>query len=448
MGTVYAAQHLVTEAEVAIKVLSPELAHDATVSARFLREARTSAALQHPNAIRVSDVLELPQGGAAIVMERLRGHTLSERMREAGRLSLGETARIWLPVLDALAEAHAKGIVHRDIKPSNILLHERGGEIIPKLLDFGIAKAAPRELGGETEHLTQTGSMLGTPSYMSPEQVSGERDVDAKADLWSVGVTLYESLSGHLPFDGENLGQIFSTILLRSPTPLRLLVPDLHANVSALVMSCLERERDARPDSCAAIAAVLREFESAPGAETLPVRDLPEQDWITAALDAEAAAMTETADAIPIPLTQTKAASPGRMRYGAIALLLMGGGALAWSLTGAEATRDSLAAPSDSPTAISLSAPQRVPAVPDVASAPLAAGRSADTNRTELDAGPGGDGGAGTRAEAVTHEPPAQPVVPPGRHVIRPRQHHPRAQAADAGAPTPSQPMGGLFHTL
>src|SRR4051812_21927994 len=207
MGTVWAATHTVTRRSVAMKFLKDSMRHRRDLRERFLREAAAASALKHPNVVEIIDVFDFAEGSPVMVMELLRGETLGAKLLRDERLSVEETAALLLPVVSAVGEAHAIGIVHRDLKPDNLFLLEGSGEPRVKVLDFGIAKlSAERYLqGGPSPLLTESGSMLGTPCYMAPEQASGESPVDHRADIWSLGVILYECLSGVRPIEGENL---------------------------------------------------------------------------------------------------------------------------------------------------------------------------------------------------------------------------------------------------
>lgn len=189
-GVVYAARHVRLDRAVAVKLLHPHCAEDVQAVERFVREARATAALSHPNVVTVRDVDAAPDGSVYIVLELLEGESLAQHLARRGPLSSIETMSILAPILDALDAAHRMGIVHRDVKPGNVFLsHDASGRVVPKLLDFGVAK-----LAGAT--LTTTGTVLGTLAYTAPEQARGERRVGPWSDVWSVAVMLYECLTG------------------------------------------------------------------------------------------------------------------------------------------------------------------------------------------------------------------------------------------------------------
>lgn len=249
MGKVFEAIHETIARRVAIKVLLADFAKHPEVTARFFNEARAANLIDHPSIVQVSDFGHLSDGTAYIVMELLKGESLSSRLkRHGGCLPVSQALSLAWQIAEALAAAHACGIVHRDIKPSNIMLVPDpvapGGERA-KLLDFGIAK-----LGGEnpTERVrTSTGAMLGTPLYMSPEQCRGAGTVDDKSDVYSLGVMFYEMLAGRPPFIAEGQGELIGQHLYEEPPALQSLAPAVPAPVCALVHRMLLKDRTARP---------------------------------------------------------------------------------------------------------------------------------------------------------------------------------------------------------
>jgi serine/threonine-protein kinase len=256
MGAVWAARHVVTGKSVALKVLKGKSAEHRR---RFVQEARVAAAIRDPNVTEVHDVLELEDGQPFLVMDLLEGEPLGDELVRRGALPVDELMPIVLEVLAGLGAAHAAGVVHRDRKPDNVFL-ARGphGERVVKVLDFGIAKlTAMSNAIRHTGALTQTGSVLGTPLYMAPEQVLGEKDLDHRADFWSLGVVIYESLTGTCPIQGDNIGQIFKSISQRSFPPLAERMPELDRELARLVDRMLSTRRDDRPSSARAIAEVI-----------------------------------------------------------------------------------------------------------------------------------------------------------------------------------------------
>ncbi len=252
MGEVWAAAHVVTRQRVAIKFLSGDTQINDDARRRFFREARAACAVQHPNVVVIHDVIEVEDQTPAIVMELFQGESLESKLAREGKLSVETTLRLLLPVVSAVGTAHSLGVVHRDIKPDNIFLAETAEGITVKVLDFGVAKLGPREDGSVTGALTSTGAMLGTPYYMSPEQAFGEKQIDHRADLWSLGIVMFRCLSGTLPTKADNIGQILKIIMTRSIPRLATVAPHVPEAVDRLVMQLLgyspaERPADLRP---------------------------------------------------------------------------------------------------------------------------------------------------------------------------------------------------------
>lgn len=264
MGEVWAALHLVTKKPVALKFLKSDGKKDAASSRRFLREARAASAVRHPNVVQVHDVLEFGPDEFVIVMDLLHGESLSQLIERKGALSLDETAAVLVPALRALRAAHAAGIVHRDLKPDNLFLDRPSPEEMqPKLLDFGIAKHVNAEgLNEQSLKLTQTGTLMGTPFYMSPEQVYGEKDVDHRSDVWAMGVISYECLCGTKPFQGENFGQLFKAVTRGEYKRLAEAAPHLPEAVVQVVESLLLVDRDKRPGDIEPLLQVLTPYHT------------------------------------------------------------------------------------------------------------------------------------------------------------------------------------------
>jgi hypothetical protein len=242
MGVVYHARERALDRDVAIKVLPPEAAEASPEGReRFRREARTAAQLQHSNIVPLYTFGET-EGLTFFVMGFVRGESLAERLRRDGRLPEAEAVRILGELADALDYAHRKGVVHRDVKPDNVLLEDGTGR--PMLADFGIAKG---HATGQT--LTQTGMIVGTPAYMSPEQASGERDLDGRSDLYSLGALGYEMLGGRPVFPGTSAQELLVRHMAHAPVPLRAIAPDVQEGAAAAVMRCLEKDPGRRfPD--------------------------------------------------------------------------------------------------------------------------------------------------------------------------------------------------------
>jgi len=249
MGAVYQAHERALDRPVAIKVLPPEVAGTATGRERFLREARTAARLTHPNIVPLFTFGETA-GLFYYVMGYVEGESLQQRLDRAGKLEATRAARILDQLANALDYAHTQGIVHRDVKPDNILL-ERGTDDA-KLTDFGIAK---RAAGGET--LTGTGLLMGTPRYMSPEQASGDRDLDARSDIYSLGLVGYAMLTGRPPFDGASVQDVLRQQVMRDAPSLRKLLPDAPASIVVSVDRALAKDPKDRWQNARAMASAI-----------------------------------------------------------------------------------------------------------------------------------------------------------------------------------------------
>ena len=259
MGVVYLAQDPRLKRQVAIKLLPPDLTRDDTAKQRFLQEAQAASALDHPNICNIHEINETADGQLYLVMAHYEGETLKERIAR-GPLALDDAVDIATQVGQGLAKAHAAGIVHRDIKPANLMVTADG---TVKILDFGLAKLAG------SEGLTQTGTTVGTVAYMSPEQARGE-EVDHRTDIWSLGVVLYEMLSGQQPFQGDNLLAI-SKAILESPTPT---LTGAAAALNGVVGRALSKSEAGRYQAVKELLDALRSA-SAPVGQTSSRPDVP-----------------------------------------------------------------------------------------------------------------------------------------------------------------------------
>jgi serine/threonine protein kinase len=259
MGTVYEAEHLAIGRLVAVKVLHPAQARKKVAVKRFHQEARAAGAIGHPNICEVYDLGTLDDGSPYLVMEKLVGETLADRIASEGGLPFDEAIDFLTQVLSGLVAAHEKGIVHRDIKPENIFLTRRVGcPPVAKILDFGVSKIIgpalslpPNENGEDDGDLTRPGMVMGTPFYMSPEQARGDRNLDARVDLYACGIMLYEALTGRRPFLANNYTQLLMLILSASPKPVREIRPGLPMQFDRVVEKAMARKREDRYQSAA-----------------------------------------------------------------------------------------------------------------------------------------------------------------------------------------------------
>ncbi len=250
MGVVYRAKDRRLKRVVAIKVLPPELAFRSEIKTRFLREAETAAQLNHPNIVDIYAVDEA-EGIVYFVMAYITGDNLAKRLHQQGAMSVDETRRVLRDVADALAYAHERGVIHRDIKPDNILLDAQSGR--PMVTDFGIARAVTE---GDSR-LTATGIAIGTPTYMSPEQAAGERAIDGRSDLYSLGVLGYQMLTGEPPFTANSTPAILVKHISELPTPLEQRRSDVPPDLARIIMTLLEKEPANRFPSASAVVVAL-----------------------------------------------------------------------------------------------------------------------------------------------------------------------------------------------
>jgi len=250
MGAVYAATHTGIARQVAIKVLHAEHATESEFVRRFLDEARAVNLISHPNIVNIYDVGQTPDGAPYLVMEYLPGQPLSTRMRWSGGRLGHTTLRFARQIASALAAAHARGIVHRDLKPDNVMIvgdpELPAGERV-KVLDFGIAKLGPAALGRDDLHRTARAMIMGTPTYMSPEQCRGADGVDDKADVYALGVILYQLLTGRPPFIAQSMTELLGMHQFVAPTPLATIDPNIPPRLVSLVHAMLAKDSRERP---------------------------------------------------------------------------------------------------------------------------------------------------------------------------------------------------------
>lgn len=362
MGAVYEGVHRVTGRKVAIKRITPELAGHPEVVGRFLREARAAAALDHPNVVQILDC-GVDEGTPYLVMELLRGRSLAALLEEKGKLTPSEIYTLLRPVLGALERAHSLGMVHRDIKPENIFIAETDdAPPVAKLLDFGIARyyeAGDAERGLQR---TQTGMVLGTPAFMSPEQAKGMRELDGRTDIYALGVVFYRALTGRLPHEQTSYNALIVAIVSERPPALRVLEPSVPEPIANAVMRAL--------DSLDRRYATMREFRDTLDA-VIP--------GVSAPRSARPPRPMETADtqlSLPPPAPMVSPTTPlSAWRWVPLGLLLMG--LVAWVATSfGGATREpgvaaprALAAP-DAAVASEALLPPPIPTPPEEPPAP------------------------------------------------------------------------------
>ncbi|MBA2542514.1 MAG: protein kinase [Deltaproteobacteria bacterium] len=259
MGMVVSATHLELDQRVALKFMLPEALASAQATDRFLREARAAVKLRGEHVCRVLDVGKLDNGSPYIVMEFLEGEDFAQLLGKRGALHVTEAVDYILQSLEGLAEAHVNSIVHRDLKPGNLFVAtDNDGSPLVKVLDFGISKSAGA-------NATKTGEIMGSPAYMAPEQMMSAKDVDARADIYAMGVILYHAVGGRVPFESDNIGGLCMKVLNEAPVPLEQIAP-VPQPFAAIVMRCLSKQREGRFNDVGELAVALAPFGSADAA--------------------------------------------------------------------------------------------------------------------------------------------------------------------------------------
>jgi len=259
MGVVLSATHLELDAPVAIKVVRDELAANEAIVSRLLFEARAAARMQSVHVVRVLDVARLDNGAPYIVMEKLRGRDVASLLQERAALPVAEALGYVLQACEGLIEAHGLGIVHRDLKPENLFLATTPEGVVLKILDFGISKdlgTTVRE--GSRTTLTKGGAAIGSPSYMAPEQIRAEPNLDARADIWSVGTILFELLAGRCPFEAETVASMYQKVLTEEPPSLLDFCPTAPRELDTVIRLCLRKDPEDRFQTMEELATALR----------------------------------------------------------------------------------------------------------------------------------------------------------------------------------------------
>jgi serine/threonine-protein kinase len=259
MGEVFVAEHRVIDRRAAIKVLLPQMSADPKVLERFFNEARATSRIRHPGIVEVIDCGQMPDGRSYIVMELLAGRNLRDFLAREGRAEVARVTSIGAQIASAVGAAHALNIVHRDLKPDNVFVCDP--DVVIKILDFGIAKLLGPGGSGST---TRTGALLGTPTYMSPEQCRGAAELDHRTDIYALGCILFELAAGRPPFAREGAGELLVAHLSEAPPPLRSLVPGAPAALEALIASMLAKDPAQRPPSMTEVEAALRALPPPP----------------------------------------------------------------------------------------------------------------------------------------------------------------------------------------
>jgi serine/threonine-protein kinase len=267
MGRVYEARHLrLKDRRFAVKVLHPEMARDAEIVARFQREAESASSISHPNVVDVFDVHRTPDGIPYLVGEFLEGEEVGDRLERQGQIDIPNAVHITRQVCRALSAAHARGIVHRDMKPENVFLVNRDDGVHVKVIDFGISKEAG------PSNLTKTGVVMGTPSYMAPEQARGDK-VDPRADVYAVGAMLYHMVTGKKPFDSEDATSTLTLVITEEATRPRALNDAIPEGLEVVIQRAMAKDVRERYASMSELDAALAPWDVAPSGLSLPVID-------------------------------------------------------------------------------------------------------------------------------------------------------------------------------
>jgi serine/threonine protein kinase len=450
MGAVYEGENLRIGRRVAIKVLHAALTGNKEVVQRFEREAQAAGRIGSDHILEVIDLGELPDGDHFMVMEFLDGETLSTRMERLGRMTPSQVAPLAQQLLRGLGAAHKAGIVHRDLKPDNVfVLREKAGQPdFVKIIDFGISKFQP--LSGEGGmKMTRTGTVMGTPYYMSPEQASGSKEADNRSDLYSVGVILYEAVTGRVPFEATTFNQLMFKIVLADIPPPQDLVPDLDPTFVAIILKGMARDLNYRFQTAEEFVHALEAWRAGTGkAVTLPpthAADLIPPGAATRAQQLSGAGFD--ASGAPSPGTRGSWASsqsaivPGKkslvplfLGFVGVGVLVLGGG-LAYLLLGGKGNPDSELASLASAPAPGL-ASSRAAAPAGTSEPPVApAGLSVAPAATDAPAPSRQASGTGGRSGAVRWSPP------PKRPLAGPAPDKPPPPAKPPSQPKTGGPM-------
>ena len=418
MGVVVAGEHIHLEQPIAVKMLLPHVALMPGARDRFVREARAAAKIPGDHAVRILDVDATPEGIAYMIMERLEGADLGALLAERGRLEPVEAVDLILQGLAAVAAAHAAGIVHRDLKPSNLFVARgRDGRTLVKVLDFGISKTLSAS-GDASQTLTDPNAPIGSPQYMAPEQITDARSVDARADIWSVGVMLYELIAGQAPFEAASISHLYVKILHEPAPPLPQLRRGVPPGLVRVIEACLAKDRNERVQTAEELRAMLLPFASPRARAQWAARDDADAPSVPAVV-ASLRIVPATSDVEALGQTMPASPSSPRRRRGLVAAaagVLAGAALLFLGLqSGSTGTAQDVSSTAESAPASTGPAVVPGPSPEDAPAAPASATASAAAS-------------AGAAAPPVTA--PSAPSAPPARPAVRP--------AAPAPSPAPT----------
>ena len=439
MGVVVAAHHLQLDERVAIKFLLPEGLKNPEALVRFEREARAAVKIKNEHVARTIDVGKLENGAPYIVMEFLEGSDLATLLRSRRSLKVDEAVEYLLQASEAIAEAHALGIIHRDLKLENLFVVRRADGLMSiKVLDFGISKVTGTAGSGRDMGMTRTSTIMGSPVYMSPEQLHSTRDVDTRTDIWALGVILYELISGRPPFSGDSLPELVAKILTRPPEPLLNLRPDAPIGLERVILRCLEKDKALRYGNIAELAMALVEFG--------PRRARASAERISRTVSA--AGLSASALSLP-PSSEISSEAPkqgtmaswgqtgphsGGGRRGLwgvvaiVALVLVGGGVMLLLRKSAVTPASTVVASPHVEPAATIAPPAEIP-TPSSPTPPASAASSASPSM------------------ATPEKPQAPPKVEAPRMALPTPRLPPPAPQKSPGAPPPTKPgdLGGRY---
>ena len=445
----------------AVKLLLPAAASLPEASARFVREARAAVAIQSEHVARVLDVGTLETGAPYMVMEHLAGEDLGKLIKARGPLPIDVAVDFVLQAGEAIAEAHALGIIHRDLKPGNLFLTRRpDGSPLVKVLDFGLSTAASALGPGPSEaSLTATGFVMGSVFYMSREQFRGLKHAGARADLWALGVILYELIAGRRPFEGDSFGAVCASVIADAPAPLRAHRPDVPPGLDAVILGCLQKDPERRVQTVAELARGLAPFASSRASLSVEsiLRVSPEvtasarTSTSTAAAFAASVRVEPSTPRVGEPVAGRGVAAPARGRSvaillaiaGVVTVLLLAVGVATVLRTG----RGSEQLAEGAPSAVGSAAPASVPIVEALAApaatevaAPAVVPAPASTSAVAPAATAPGTPGSATPTAAAPKPTAAVPKPAAAKPVASPLPLQTAAPAAPPPRPAPPPP--------